>query len=1235
MKLATAEVRLDFVPDVPGAVHIPVEDLTVDGYHWNWFGFDWAHAHGSFGDPARPSGWFDATDGRLDAAPAIVGWHGRARVHARDGAPETGLLTGNLVSGPVDLELSGGGDIEQVAVNWVLESQRLGIGPLAFDDVSAHGRFAPRGADATGYYHAVYVDDATGALDGGPVHVRDLVLEGPPVGPDRGFQPRDLSAVFDFSGVDLARVLPTLFPSLPLGALPFLDGTLSARGTLARQHHDTQRSDLDLEIEDAHLDWHPPLPSLVGDYHLVGALRMDGERLALERVVVDRGDDRARLAGTLDLASGKLDLEPYLRLGDVGPLARRLGLGAATGRFVLKEAQASGTLDDPRLTATLNWTEASLEGRRLEKVQGKIDFHDGVLHVIDVRSKNDVGQLALDGEVRMLDSAGQPDARLAFAATRLSIERLALSAITPELGPNAHVDVESGHLTGSLADPLGDLRGKAHVLLRDLVIGGEPVAQVEADLEADGDHLAFKNWRARLPSGGAASGNVTVGVHSRSLRGRVELAPLSLKALGIVAHAVPDLDATIDARLDVGGTVDRPTFIGTIGASAVSWGDVALGDAHLNVLTRPDGRVDLSALDQDFWRGVVLDDAVMTLDGFRPRRLEVSAHATDLALSDLVPAAKDQPVSVIASASAHLDLGLAPGSTTSFEVHARPNDIRLTLRDRGQVWTNATELELSKVGDVMRLEPVSLGPLGAAGTASNGGASAPLQACGTVGRTLDMHLAGQIELAFVPFLTEVFAVTDGRFLIASASGATAPAVARVVSDDRGHRRPADESDARGDCLGGVPGIAIRGTPSAPAMTGRLVSQGVVLVPRGSGRELRLSDGSTLVLVPGDGGAQSIVIPSEHGLAGELDDGTFSVSGRVELASFLPDSAELDIVGADLFVQRPGEFSFTASPRGHFSVHGLQTASPSARLSGALAISEGRFSKSFDTFAQAFGGAVGGRADAYSQSMFDNLPWLGQTRLDVDVTAAEFQIVTALPLARTDLPARLDLSLGGTFAKPTLYRRIDLIAGGTLTYFVFERAFQVTTGAIDFDGDPERPLVDVTAQSQITYLARASTSSLEEDEKEVTITLHITGRVPDLKIELSSDDATFDQADIQSLLLTGKPRGDLDRAQESRVFSADLANVLNTVFKAPFVKTASVAVGQQGNLEYRLGTCFAPNLCFDTTTVNSDAETTLKAKFSLTIGDNLVCEGTLSRSDVATTTLQETYEARCRYRIPLE
>jgi len=934
-------------------------------------------------------------------------------------------------------------------------------------------------------------------------------------------------------------------------------------------------------------------------------------------VVLDRGPDRARVAGTIDLRSGRLDLEPYLRVGDLGRLTEHLGLPRTVGRLVLKGARATGTLADPRVTAELNWTEASFEGRRLDRLQAALDLNHGVLRVTGARTTNALGTLVVDGQVRV------DDPRLAFETTKLDVSGLALGDLLGDLGPNARVDLAAPRLSGSLATPLAGLRGRGHLLMKDLVIGGEPVQSIEADVEAIGDDVRLSNLAVKTRAG-TITGNLQLDPVRRTVRGQLDTSGLDLATLAGVARAAPELAATLGAHLSLAGTLDRPTFIGTIDLRGVRWGDARLGDAQLAVQTLPDGRVDLSALDETFFPGLSLERAELGLRGFAPERLEASVRAADLDLARIAPELASDAVDIQVSAIADLDLALASGGApTSLRLSARPGDARVTLTERGQVWTNTTGLLIERTGEVVRVEPVGLGLRGQ---------PAALELCGTIGRTLDVLVAGRVELALIPGLADVFAVTDGRFLVGDR--ARAPNATRPLRESGARRRDAEVDDAR--CLATTEALTIGGTPRAPEISGRLVADGVVLVPRGSGREIRLEDGSAIVLVPGaDGGRQVIELPEGSGLRGELDDGTFALSGRVELEGFRPATVELDLVGADLFFQSPGEYALTASPRGHLSVRDLDGPAPIARLSGQLAISEGRYSKSFDTIAQAIGGAGGARADAYSESILTILPWLARTRLAVDVTAADFQIVTALPLARTDLPARLDLSLGGTLDQPTLHRRIDLLPGGMLTYFVFERVFQVSQGAIDFDGDAERPLVDVTARTHITYLARASTASLEEDEKEVAITMRMTGRVPDLKIELSTDDATLDQADVQSLLLTGKPRGDLDRAQESRVVSADIATFLNTVFAAPFVKTASIAVGQQGALEYRLGTCFAPNLCFDTTTVSAETETTLRAKFSLTIGDDLVCEGALRRSDASTTSSQETYEARCRYRIPLE
>ena len=96
------------------------------------------------------------------------------------------------------------------------------------------------------------------------------------------------------------------------------------------------------------------------------------------------------------------------------------------------------------------------------------------------------------------------------------------------------------------------------------------------------------------------------------------------------------------------------------------------------------------------------------------------------------------------------------GAETAFEIRAQPGDIRATVRDRGQSWLNTTELVVSKKGEVMHIEPVGIGPRGG---------EAALTVCGDAGSTIDLALAGQLELVFVPGLAEVFSVTDGRFLI--------------------------------------------------------------------------------------------------------------------------------------------------------------------------------------------------------------------------------------------------------------------------------------------------------------------------------------------------------------------------------------------------------------------------------------------------------------------------------------
>ncbi len=1228
---------------LPAPIDLDVTDLLVEDFAWLRVGFTWRNAVGRL-----EGGRFEGS-GTLDVAHHHPAWSGEATVHFERGARAIGTLFRGAAEGDFEFSVRGRGDLQQVETGWRLTSPAARFGPLELEALSASGRFLPRGTQAEPRLHAVTLDEGHANLAGGQLAVSDLSWEPRGEGDDSS---RDLQALVTLDELDIGPILTTVLdvPLLPEGRWSGsfamtrgqrpLDG--SSRFDLSVIQSPTELTDRPTsEQSGLEVVWAAPVvEGLPREWSAGGRVSFERkvfrtlgpdsdvplmEGLTIEGLRLDAGPHRARLAGRIDLASGVLDLEPYLRLGDISKLTGPFA--DAAGRLVFKDAVIRGSLEAPTISGLVNWTGAELDGRALGQVTGRIDLTEGTLGLEGMRSNSRLGSFNLNGHISLFEPRTGIPPRLSdtmpFSLDVRALEGLDLSALSPELGPNARLDITRGTLSGALRSPRGglvSLRGQADVELHHIELGEERELGLTTHLEVrPGLDVTLARLRITQPSGLELTGQLAVGPArgqdaSRPLSGNLELAPLALSRIKSLGTAVPGLEATVGGRLTLGGSTTEPSFIGTLKVDAARFDEIRLGSASLQLSTRGDGKrreVELAAFDDAFFPGYSLVRGVLTLDSLRPMRFETIISGRNKRLTDFVPSARDAPIDIVGSASAEVEVDLR-ASTLSARLRAKPEAMELIVKDRGLRWTNAGELVIVSAADRLRLLPTSLRPRG-----SQGGAQSTLGACGYLeaGR-LAFQLTGTADLGLVPGLDDIFSVSQGRFEILED-----PEARDGVGPDK--------------CLDG-PVLAISGSLTSPVATGRLGPRDIILVPRGSGREVRIRDESTLLL-RSRGLEQSLVVGGLSDgapLRGELDEGTFALSGRIDFVSLLPDALDLQLSGTDLAFQKPGEFTLTANPDVRLVASGLRSPEPSVRLGGDIALSDGRFTKSFDTFARAIGGALGTREETYSTSLLDSLPALRQARLDLNVSASDFEIQAALPLARTDLPVRLDLTLQGTPDEPRLYRRVDLLPGGTLQYFVFERTFTVTAGAIDFDGDPAHPLVEVTAQTPITYVQRAQTALQEEDEKEVTITLRMSGRLPDLKIELLSDDATLDQADIQSLLLTGKPRNDIDRAQESRLVSADLSNVINTILAAPFVRRASVGLDQKGGLEYRVGTCFAPNLCFDTTTISDDTETTLRARFSLSIGDDVVCEGTLRRSDGVTTT-EETYEARCRYRIPLE
>ena len=1253
----SARVRLD---DRLDPVRVPVTDLRVQGFLWDGLTFAWQGAQGDL-----PSGRISGTGG-WDVGPDSPQWHGTTRLHLERDAPAVSAIAGDAFSGAFDATLSGAGNIEQANARIVIRAPEGDLGGVPFTDLRAGVRTLPSGVPSDPRAHALAVDWLAVDSLGGHVAVHDGFF-GPESLDDRTDRTVSFAGAIRLDGVLLdavgaaaSRLLPADVDaagprrSMPLTEfaatrLSAVDATVHGNVVVAGRLGSHGETDASALLDDVAVAWRGDGLPLPGDYVVGGTARwrsapvgghaeglelLPERRLELERVAIDGRGDRVRLEGSVDLATGQLDLVPYLRLGDIRDDARHLGLGDLDGRFVLKSAHVGGTLAAPHVRAVASWSNARAHGHALGNVTAQLALVGDRLEITRAHAASDLGAVTLDGHVTLFDGGlGRLNHALPFRVDRLDATGLELGLLLPEIGIRAPVDVKRARASGELAHLAATLVGQGTITASSVELGGESVRELSAHVDANAQRVALEDLVIVGRKGERVTGALSVSRRGERLHGTVRAKDLPLAAIRAVRRAAPELSGTLGANLTIGGTLAHPSLIGRLALGGINWDGVDLGDADLDLQTLPSGRIDISSA--SFFPGFELvDGSGADLDGFVPRHLRVTVRGAEARLSDLLPTTRRSGFQLTTRASATLDLWpRRAGKVWDLRVDAAPGEIELGVRDQNIRWTNATPLALVVEQEGARLSPVAFAatarrgrsPQAAPTLDSTGALVAPhdaLSICGTVAQrgALDLELSGVADLSILRALKDAFSVFEGRVAIGDA-----PGVAASLGDDR--------------CLPGDSAAVLRvtGSLAAPVLAGRLEPVGVTLVPRDFGREVRLLDGHGVDLVAGaTPGSQRIISNGEGGLVAEVDEGNLSFAGELALNALALERADVAIVGTDVFYSSPGEFTATFNPSLRFVASGLDGESPRLALSGQVLITDGHFTRSFDTFAQALGSAIGGGRTDYSRPVGEAAPWLAGMTLDVDLKSSDFQIDSAFPLGQANMEARLDLTLGGTVGAPRVFRRVDLLPGGNLTYRVFRRDFEIRSGYVDFDGDAAHPNLDVTAQTEVTYLARASSDTQDEDEKEVLIALRIHGRVPDLKIEMSSDDSTFDQDDLQSLILTGRPRRELDRSTGSSVVTADLAAIFNDVLKAPFVRTAAVGLSREGDLRADVGTCFGPDLCFSTTAVQETTETTLRARFRLHLGDDLTCDGTLRRSDTAaTTSTEETYEARCRYRIPLD
>ncbi len=381
-----ARVRLD---DRLDQVRVPVTDLRVEGFLWDGLTFAWQSA-----DADVPSGRISGTGG-WDVRPDSPRWHGTARVHLERGAPALAAVAGDVFSGELDATLSGSGDLEQANARAIIRAPDGELGGLPFSDLRIGVRSVPQGGPSDPLPHAFAVDWLAVDSLGGHIAMhngffsQDTTRNEPDGESTFAGAIRLDGVLLDAAGAAAARLLPAdlgeagELRSLPLtelaaARLSALDATV--HGSLVLSGRLGRRGEVEVGVllDDVAVAWRGDGLPLPGDYLVGGTARWrsgprgdhaDGlellpeRRLELQRVAIDGHGDRVRLEGSVDLATGELDLTPYLRLGDVRDDARALGLGDLDGRFVLKGAHVGGTLAAPYVRAVASWSGARVGGR--------------------------------------------------------------------------------------------------------------------------------------------------------------------------------------------------------------------------------------------------------------------------------------------------------------------------------------------------------------------------------------------------------------------------------------------------------------------------------------------------------------------------------------------------------------------------------------------------------------------------------------------------------------------------------------------------------------------------------------------------------------------------------------------------------------------------------------------------------------------------------------------------------
>jgi hypothetical protein len=1164
-------------------------------------------------------------NGKITFGPGDTSWQGDVSLSLAESSPFLPVFSQSQADGALQLRAKSWGKKGKGHVEATLQSPEIWAFGFPMED------FELRATSVFGDGLDVTLESfSTRALGG---HV--LIESGQ-------FSKRPESERFEFvaplqlTDVDPFAIVGSTWVNLEPGVVPILEGWLQG-GVRVSGHYDGVSKALDLEgtTEGLNMRWDgdPQIP-LLSEYECAGRFRIkSGEntapsgalsalKLSFSEFSLTSGRDRIGLSG--DLYPSVLEIDTKLSI-NVQNLTRFLGhFGVQTlgGTARLKGLSVKGSLLNPTIKGPLSWTKAKIAGRTFGTISTDLRMQNGDLAFSNLKTPKGYGDLEAEGRIKLFDGSFTKVSEIfPFSLSKLSLDHIALERLWPSLGLSTDMGFKlTQEIRGTVKNALTSIRGAGRLQVNSFASAKHRIRKLSAEVRATKDALHLDKAKltlCRRSSGGGClaggpslAGAVTYKKRRGDLDSTVQLENFPLSS---IKQFLPSFsfEGDVGATIRVEGQLDAPRVMGTAKVQGLKAGALYLGDASLE-LSWGEKPGDIIVHSSEFLDGLTLEESELKFRKGKLVSAALRAKSRRVALKRLFPGIQTNAFAL--SHTGNVEFSYKPGRVDPWRVHAfaPAGQVSIQLHQGKVRYKNTKAATVRVAAGRITIEPV----------AWKSKSGSVLDMCGQMDfdGLLNVEASGQLGMELVRpvrTLRDAFSRMEGGLEVqeplTTSNNTCLPLSQKKVLRITGHR-------------------------SLPIISGRLATKKIRLIPRSMGRTLRIDDGSSFTLEPGDiPGRQRILFPAKNGVGGSIDEGSFQVAGHIELIDFALHTVMLDLVGTDIFWASPGEYNVTFNPDLRLSATDFSDERMRRMiLGGEVEITDGTYYKSFDQLAKVLGAVTGSQLEEFSQPITEKVPWLKSLVMDLGVrsTSHNLNVSSSFALGAADLDARIDLKIQGTLDKPQVFNRIDLAQGGSVTYDILSREFEVQHGYLDFNGDAAKPRIDIRAQAEIEYLESTGTEGEEVEEKSVTLTVNITGSLPDeLEIELTGSPGGFDEGDLQSLLLTGKPISNSASARDDYQFNVPVGTYLKELLASPFVESVNVGLDSQGDWASEILTRLGRYASLQARAEGeSGASTRLSARFKLHLSDSVILEGNVDRqTGTTTTTNEETYEARIKYR----